>query len=499
MVKIRKLFIKSFSLVILGSNLINGLFSQNNFSQDSLFISCATLWPASPNFKKLPSAKEWYQSLQSEKAGPSGSLRLLGTKSMVYDDILMTWHDQDSLQNLYDPVSFLLNQENNFIYDFFNNTWLNNNRFLNSYTNGLLSEKVLQLWNGSLWVNDEKKSFTYNSINLCTQEIHYDWNATDWLNTFRYDYSYNNEFLKDTITSYQWSILNNNWFPLNKTIYTYDNNDNLTETLILIWDGSNWINSQKSNQFFNSSNQYISGISYVWNNITNQWVNGAKDTVIYTSPNTSLSIYYTWFPANNTWKYNTKKINVYDVNTMLLEQFIYQVWNDQLSTWINQNKVQYGYDAQQNTVSVITYSWNNLFSQWINLSKEEYSFNSENYKSIEKIFFWDDMMNDWKESFKKFYWYEADPLASIEEISIAEGTIYPNPCSDVLYINTSNLSSEQCHIRLYNLNGQELLNEWKISNNPAVLSIQVSTLPQGVYILQLISDGKYMVKKVIKS
>jgi hypothetical protein len=108
-------------------------------------------------------------------------------------------------------------------------------------------------------------------------------------------------------------------------------------------------------------------------------------------------------------------------------------------------------------------------------------------------------MNDWKESFKKFYWYEADPLASIEEISIAEGTIYPNPCSDVLYINTSNLNSEHCYIRLYNLNGQELLNEWKISNNQSVLSIQVSTLPPGVYILQLISDGKYIMKKVIKS
>ena len=69
-------------------------------------------------------------------------------------------------------------------------------------------------------------------------------------------------------------------------------------------------------------------------------------------------------------------------------------------------------------------------------------------------------------------------------------TVYPNPCVDYIYFNTS-LRLE--NISIYNTNGQ-LIRIEELTNN----RINVSELPSGLYIIRFDTNGKIINKKIIK-
>jgi hypothetical protein len=70
--------------------------------------------------------------------------------------------------------------------------------------------------------------------------------------------------------------------------------------------------------------------------------------------------------------------------------------------------------------------------------------------------------------------------------------IYPNPTKDVIYFqNSDNKLIEK--ITITDLNGKIVL---KQNNNPAEINVQ--RLKQGVYIIQIMSEGKAFESKFIK-
>ncbi|AEV34219.1 hypothetical protein Oweho_3268 [Owenweeksia hongkongensis DSM 17368] len=86
----------------------------------------------------------------------------------------------------------------------------------------------------------------------------------------------------------------------------------------------------------------------------------------------------------------------------------------------------------------------------------------------------------------------AGEISLIEE-SLAEIAIYPNPTND--FLNLENLSKEG-QVTLYNLSGKLLLQQpFKKENN----KLDLSDLPKGVYVLELISrQGVRVFRKVMK-
>ncbi|MBN9338113.1 MAG: T9SS type A sorting domain-containing protein [Chryseobacterium sp.] len=69
-----------------------------------------------------------------------------------------------------------------------------------------------------------------------------------------------------------------------------------------------------------------------------------------------------------------------------------------------------------------------------------------------------------------------------------KGLVYPNPVVDVLHIDDKNLKS----VALYSMDGKKLL-ETKSSE------MNVSKLPNGVYVLRIVtSDNNIVSKKIIK-
>ncbi|HLF65376.1 MAG TPA: T9SS type A sorting domain-containing protein, partial [Saprospiraceae bacterium] len=76
--------------------------------------------------------------------------------------------------------------------------------------------------------------------------------------------------------------------------------------------------------------------------------------------------------------------------------------------------------------------------------------------------------------------------------------IYPNPNSGVFTVELSELATQGMSLRVIGLTGQVLL-EKEIENNSSLQTVNASNLPEGMYILQIVSEGRVMrVGKFVK-
>ena len=76
--------------------------------------------------------------------------------------------------------------------------------------------------------------------------------------------------------------------------------------------------------------------------------------------------------------------------------------------------------------------------------------------------------------------------------------IYPNPASDVLYVNASGTGSSQYKMTLFNLLGTRVISrEGMVLSDGVVVPVDVSTLPEGIYILTIEGSGLSHTQKLI--
>jgi hypothetical protein len=76
--------------------------------------------------------------------------------------------------------------------------------------------------------------------------------------------------------------------------------------------------------------------------------------------------------------------------------------------------------------------------------------------------------------------------------------IYPNPNTGDFTVDLSELTVDGTSLRIVGLHGQ-LLSEQKIVNNNPLQNVDATRLPEGMYILQIISEGRVTaVSKFVK-
>jgi len=82
------------------------------------------------------------------------------------------------------------------------------------------------------------------------------------------------------------------------------------------------------------------------------------------------------------------------------------------------------------------------------------------------------------------------PTASVDDQNQFNISIYPNPTSDIVYID-GNYS--QLKVVVYDMLGKQVMNK------PVTNSIDISQLEKGVYILQLSDGAKLTTQRIIKN
>ncbi|PHR12298.1 MAG: hypothetical protein COA40_08510 [Aequorivita sp.] len=91
---------------------------------------------------------------------------------------------------------------------------------------------------------------------------------------------------------------------------------------------------------------------------------------------------------------------------------------------------------------------------------------------------------------------ETDEILSVNSFAFDDLNISPNPTSESITIQSSQMVSETT-ISLYDIQGKVLLTEKLIPQN-GMLTMNVSSLENGVYFVKISSEGNSIVKKLLK-
>ncbi|MEM6262518.1 MAG: choice-of-anchor Q domain-containing protein [Bacteroidota bacterium] len=95
--------------------------------------------------------------------------------------------------------------------------------------------------------------------------------------------------------------------------------------------------------------------------------------------------------------------------------------------------------------------------------------------------------------------YEYDPATSLEQVSVSSGwQVYPNPVTGRLFIRKPGNSGGKFSAKILDLNGRTVSKGWEMDLPVGLaVSLDVSTLPVGCYILSLTSDAAVSNFKVL--
>lgn len=80
---------------------------------------------------------------------------------------------------------------------------------------------------------------------------------------------------------------------------------------------------------------------------------------------------------------------------------------------------------------------------------------------------------------------------STDEFSNSSFRIYPNPASDIIFIETPNDNLSE--VNVYDILGKNVLSQSKLNGN----SLDISTLTNGVYFVKVNAEGNSITKKII--
>jgi hypothetical protein len=84
----------------------------------------------------------------------------------------------------------------------------------------------------------------------------------------------------------------------------------------------------------------------------------------------------------------------------------------------------------------------------------------------------------------------------ISDLEFERVKIYPNPCSDFLYLEFSDFSVQNLHIRILNSAGNEL-KSYFFNTVFEKLTLHFENFPTGMYFLELKNNDFIFTKKII--
>lgn len=90
-----------------------------------------------------------------------------------------------------------------------------------------------------------------------------------------------------------------------------------------------------------------------------------------------------------------------------------------------------------------------------------------------------------------------NPPSGLDEFTAANVTVYPNPVRTIAYVELSNVAVEGCVVKCFDMSGRALSEDTFDEDNR--MAVDMSGLPQGAYLIKVISkDGIVVNKKIMK-
>jgi hypothetical protein len=266
--------------------------------------------------------------------------------------------------------------------------------------------------------------YTYNSIGKLTELISISFNEfeCDLTHVKRLiTYNSNNDVLQELDL-----VLDNqtqNWIPVTKTLYNYDDSNNNTEIIRQYLENSFsvWKNSAKYNFTYNAINQKVNETISLWQMDTNNWI--ANTTIDFQYTNDNLVYEFMQFKETLTtpWQNGYLTTKAFDENNNLVDFHYKSGWNEDSQAWYFRNHEVYNYTDgvlvektfENTSNNLLNYTLktiyiNNSFGKpteavntsfndglWTNQSKVLYSYNIDNLIENEYYYQWDINNTNW--------------------------------------------------------------------------------------------------------
>ena len=186
----------------------------------------------------------------------------------------------------------------------------------------LVIEDILQIWEISSWVNNSKRSHTYDGDNNESIILSQYWFNSSWHYYEKSSYAYDGNNNQIEWLDQNWD--GSKWVNISKALYTYDNNNNKVEYLRQYWNGSSWYDSSKTIYIYRADNKLINERHQIC--VNSIWRDSSEYTYIYDIYNN----------LTEKFSYGTRDLYTYYTNNTLKEE-IHQYWTYQLF-WQNLKK-----------------------------------------------------------------------------------------------------------------------------------------------------------------
>jgi hypothetical protein len=366
-----------------------------------------------------------------------------------------------------------------------------------------LTSSIGEYFDGTNWVNGYKTEYTYDSNKNLIEETELYLNSSQWVKSYSTMYSYNSNNKATSEISINYDVNGNNATEDYRTINSYNSSGNLIQILNEESENSNWVNESKFDLTY-TDNKLSLALGYEWNGT--EWVVGMDDsfriTISYNSNGkVSESKSDSWDGTN--WVDADRTVYTYDGNNRLTNEDS-QTWNG--TNWVTDYKSEYTYDANGNAVtskeSYVEEDGGVLIEQPL----ETYTFDTTQLMSnfshpfrdktgLDEIIFplnaiVNKILTRSSANNRNTYYYGNEATASVNEFDSINFSVYPNPTSSILKIDDSNFSLK--NIEIYNIIGKKVFTSSKNE-------INLEGLVNGVYVLKVQSEnGNIATKRIVK-
>lgn len=263
----------------------------------------------------------------------------------------------------------------------------------------------------------------------------------------------------------------------------------------LVYDGASNIVSL-ANQLFKVDFRYIGNklAEVVDYNARTGWQPNEKKLYEYSGDNVSTYTSQKWNPTVSTWANEKRWEYVYDANNNILksEEFI---WSG--SSWTSQILHEYTYDKNNNKLTELRKVWSAAINNYVNASRETSTYNMYNQPLVITTQIWQNgtWTNGTGDYQIRFYY---DFPTSVPTTHIASSiTTYPIPATDVLNVNVDLGSLQSFSIAIVDMQGR-IVKQWQEA--PATSykqAISVAALPAGQYFIKLIGDETQLTERFV--
>lgn len=309
--------------------------------------------------------------------------------------------------------------------------------------------------------NNFKITYTYDANNVFIKSNTFQLsNGSFELQTetiFNYD---SNGRVNEIIEKY---IDNGNLVNSSKRIYSYDTNSNIETETVYRWTNNNWVQTDEYQMTYNSNNLITQRIL----------ANNTKIEYIYSGANLITKEIYYWNTADNQWNaYAERKFDfTYDVNnnrTVTVKSIYYN------GNWTESQRIEYSYNN--------SFTENNLILPYYTITDEmNLSFNHQ----ITNVIGYEYDNGNWVNTATLEFNYS--DVAKISEEVFNNLIIYPNPTNNIVNFKVDNFDN----ISIYSISGKLI-----VQSN--INLVDMSKLPDGVYIYKIKKGNDFIIGKIIK-